>query len=110
MLFLIINPEYDYEMFHDGDTRTCVRGLERRIYEGKNADDAILNYIEKNGFDVNLKTIENIIALRVDRDKCETVSKELVERIKERELQQKNSERQQIQEEIHRLQNKLKEI
>lgn len=85
MLYLIIHPECDYEMFNDGNIKSCTSALERRIVEADDADDALRRHILCNEGELTSNNIKNYFVLQVACKKCEVASKGLINRIREEE-------------------------
>jgi quinolinate synthase len=90
MLYLIIHPESDYEMFSDGDMDSCTKALERHIIEADSSDDAIKKYIEYNEGKLRSENINNYFVLQVASKKCEVASKGLISGIRDKEQKEKN--------------------
>lgn len=85
MLYLIIHPECDYEMFNDGNIKSCTSALERSIVEADSADDALYRHIMCNEGEVRASSLKNYFVLQVASKKCEVASKGLINRIREEE-------------------------
>jgi hypothetical protein len=92
MLYLIIHPEFDYELFNDGDIRICTKELEHRIIEADSADDAIFQYANYNEGEVRVSSLKNYFALQVASRKCEIASKNLIDKISAKEQKSKEDE------------------
>lgn len=93
MLYLVICPEYDYEIFYD-DIPTCMKRIESLIIEADNSIDAICKVIKNNTgcYSDSVITSENIkkyFVLEVSRSNCEVPSKEFIKELMDKELEKK---------------------
>lgn len=90
MLYLIIHPEIDYEMFNDGNLGSCAKELEQRIIEADSADDAITKYIGWNeGEGHSSSRLKEYFCLQVASKKCECISNKTYEKAVVREHKEK---------------------
>lgn len=108
-LYLVINPEYDYEILAEGDIN---ENFESHFVIADNSDEAILKYAENYGDsieDLQIQSLTGYLAIAVQETKFKSLSAKAVGDLKKK-IEQVEAE-QELEEdlkELERLQKKLK--
>jgi hypothetical protein len=109
MLYLVIYPASDYEMFNDGDIRCCMNSIKNHIVEANSPKEAISKHFEIEDYDENfLEYALGSFCLEVASKECVQVSAEDIKKLQNTQKQlEQQQEREKDLEELERLKKKL---